>query len=74
MELHERNRGRHAFAQRIGARALDQLGRIGPFGQWHDPELQVSVVGQLGGAEHRVLAGAVGVEAQDEHLGEALEL
>ena len=54
--------------------ALDQLGRIGSFGQRDDSQLQVPVVGDLGGAKHRLLAGAVGVETQHEHRRDALEL
>ena len=74
MELHERHRSGHPFPQGIAAGALDQVSGVGAVGQRDDAQLELAPVGHLGGAEHRVLAGTVGVEAQHEHLGQALEL
>ena len=75
LEDDERDRGLDLAAQRVRPLALDQLSRVGPRREWDDAELELARGRRARGAQHRVLAGAVGVEAQLEHLRhDALEL
>ena len=76
MEDDERNRFLDAGAKRVRALALDELGRVGPLGQRDDPELErgLAPLGQPRRPQHRLLAGAIGVEAQVQHADDALEL
>ena len=56
------------------ALAQQQLGRVGPLGQRHDAQLELAPCRQPLGPQHRLLTGAVGVEAQLEHGHDPLEL
>jgi hypothetical protein len=74
VEHDERDGGLHQASQCVGPVALDQLGGVGALGQRDNAQLQLGFGRQPGRAEHRLLPGAVGVEAQHEHPDDSLEL
>ena len=74
-EARERHRPLDQRSHLLGtARPSDDVGRIGPGRQRHDAHLAARRRDQARGADHRLLAGRVGVEAEHDGVREALEL
>ncbi|MCU0313384.1 MAG: hypothetical protein MUC84_04905 [Solirubrobacteraceae bacterium] len=73
-EAHERHRRRGPLAQAVGALRGEQVRGVLPGGQRHDAQLQPAARGDARGLEHRLLAGAVGVEREQDHRREPRQL
>ena len=73
-EAHERDGLRDARLHRLAALALHELGGVLALGQRHDAQLELAPGGHLRGAQHRLLAGAVGIQRKLHDRRQAREL
>jgi len=74
VEDDERDRCLHPRAQGLGAFPQDQVGRVGPLRKLDHAQLELVTGGGAGRTEHRLLAGAVGVQTELEHPDDAHQL
>ena len=73
-KAHEGDRPADERAHRVGALALEEVGGIGAEWQLDHAQLELALGSQGGRAQHRLLAGAVGIERQEHGRRHAREL
>ena len=69
-EAHERHRRADAALDLLAARPLHELGGILAGWQRHHAQLELALRRDLGRPQHRLLAGAVGVQRELDHRGQ----
>ena len=67
LELRDGERAVEQGAERVGAVLGHQLGGVATLRQADDEQLEVAILGHPPGAQHRLLAGAIGVEREVGH-------